>query len=150
MPNIDPSYTGKHESHEDALPEIQKHVERMDKLQYLLYADGEQSLLVVLQALDAAGKDGVMRHLFSGMNPQGTSVFGFKQPSADEAAHDFLWRVHPRAPGKGEVVDLQPVALRGRAGRARAQARAAVGLVEALRPDQRLREDAGAERHDAS
>src|SRR6516165_10355086 len=66
---IDASYTGKHETHEAALPEIQKHVERMDKLQYLLYADGSQSLLVVLQALDAAGKDGVIRHVFSGMNP---------------------------------------------------------------------------------
>ena len=59
-------------SHEKALPEIQTHVERMDKLQYLLYAGGSKSLLVVLQALDAAGKDGVIRHLFSGMNPQGT------------------------------------------------------------------------------
>jgi PPK2 family polyphosphate:nucleotide phosphotransferase len=101
---IDPSYHGKNESHEKALPKIQEHVARMDKLQYLLYADGDQSLLVVLQALDAAGKDGVVRHLFSGMNPQGTSVFGFKQPSKYEAAHDFLWRAHLHAPGKGEVV----------------------------------------------
>jgi PPK2 family polyphosphate:nucleotide phosphotransferase len=104
LSKIDPSYAGKHKSHEDAAPEILKHVERMDKLQYLLYADGNQSLLVVLQALDAAGKDGVIRHLFSGMNPEGTSVFGFKQPSQIEAAHDFLWRVHEHTPGKGEVV----------------------------------------------
>ena len=101
---IDPSYSGKHDSHEKALPKIQEHLTRMDKLQYLLYADGDQSLLVVLQALDAAGKDGVVRHIFSGMNPQGTSVFGFKQPSKDEAAHDFLWRAHQRVPGKGEIV----------------------------------------------
>ena len=86
------------------VPEIQKHVQRMAELQYLLYADGAQSLLIVLQALDAAGKDGTIRHLFTGMNPQGTSVFGFKQPSAIEAAHDFLWRAHSRTPGKGEVV----------------------------------------------
>ncbi len=104
LAKIDPSYTAKHESHEKAIPKIRKHVERMDKLQYLLYADASQSLLVVLQALDAAGKDGVVRHLFSGMNPQGTSVFGFKQPSKAEAAHDFLWRAHQRTPGKGEVV----------------------------------------------
>ena len=104
LSKIDASYTGKHETHEKALPEIQKHVERIDKLQYLLYADGNQSLLVVLQALDAAGKDGTIRHVFSGMNPQGTFVFGFKQPSKEEAAHDFLWRAHLRAPGKGEVV----------------------------------------------
>src|SRR5271157_5852614 len=104
LSKIDPSYKGKHESHEEAAPEILKHVERMDKLQYLLYADGSQSLLVVLQALDAAGKDGVIRHVFSGMNPEGTSVFGFKQPSKEEAAHDFLWRAHLHTPGKGEVV----------------------------------------------
>jgi PPK2 family polyphosphate:nucleotide phosphotransferase len=104
LSKIDASYTGKHETHEKALPEIQAHVERMDKLQYLLFADGNQSLLVVLQALDAAGKDGVIRHVFSGMNPQGTFVYGFKQPSKYEAAHDFLWRAHLRTPGKGEVV----------------------------------------------
>jgi PPK2 family polyphosphate:nucleotide phosphotransferase len=103
LSKIDPSYTGKHESQGKAAPDFSKHIERMEKLQYLLYADGSQSLLVVLQALDAAGKDGVIRHVFSGMNPQGTSVFGFKQPSKDEAAHDFLWRAHLRAPGKGEV-----------------------------------------------
>ena len=104
LARIDPSYTGKHESHDKALTEIQKHVERMNKLQYLLYADGNQSLLVVLQAVDAAGKDGVIRHVFSCMNPQGIFVFGFKQPNKDEAAHDFLWRAHCRTPGKGEVV----------------------------------------------
>ena len=104
LSKIDPAYTGKYESHDKAAPEIGKHLERMEKLQYLLYADGNQSLLVVLQALDAAGKDGVVRHVFSGMNPQGTSVFGFKQPSKEEAAHDFLWRAHLRTPGKGEVV----------------------------------------------
>ena len=58
----------------------------------------------MLQGLDAGGKDGVVRHLFAGMNPQGTTAVGFKQPSRVEAAHDFLWRVHLRAPGRGEVV----------------------------------------------
>jgi PPK2 family polyphosphate:nucleotide phosphotransferase len=101
---IDASYTGEHESHEHAVPEIQKHFERMGKLQYMLFADGTQSLLVILQGLDAAGKDGVIRHVFSGMNQQGTFVYGFKQPSKDEAAHDFLWRAHLHTPGKGEVV----------------------------------------------
>jgi PPK2 family polyphosphate:nucleotide phosphotransferase len=103
LSKIDASYTGKHERREQALPEIQKNVERLEKLQYLLYADGNQSLLVVLQAPDAAGKDGVIRHVITGMNPQGTSVFGFKQPSKVEAAHDFLWRAHQRTPGRGEV-----------------------------------------------
>ncbi len=104
LSKIDASFTGKHESHEKAALELQKQVERLDKLQELLYADGNKSLLVVLQALDAAGKDGVIRHVFSGMNPQGTFVFGFKQPSKIEASRDFLWRAHLRAPGKGEVM----------------------------------------------
>jgi len=104
LSKIDASFRGKHESHEKAAPELQKQVERLDKLQERLYADGSKSLLVVLQALDAAGKDGVIRHVFSGMNPQGTFVFGFKQPSKIEASRDFLWRAHLRAPGKGEVM----------------------------------------------
>ena len=102
---IDPEFKDKHdESHASAAHEIQKHVERMAKAQYLLYADGSKSLLVVLQALDAGGKDGVVRHVFTAMNPQGTLVSSFKQPSKIEAAHDFLWRVHLRTPGKGQVV----------------------------------------------
>jgi PPK2 family polyphosphate:nucleotide phosphotransferase len=104
LDKIDPRFKAKDLSHKDALPEIARQVERMDRLQYLLYADGNQSLLVVLQALDAGGKDGVVRHLFSGMNPQGTIAVGFKQPSSLEAAHDFLWRAHRHAPAKGQVV----------------------------------------------
>lgn len=104
LAKIDPSYTDKHVSHHSATAEIAKEVARMDRLQYLLYADAGQSLLIVLQALDAAGKDGTIRHLFTGMNPQGTSVFGFKQPTPVELAHDFLWRAHRRAPPHGQVV----------------------------------------------
>ena len=102
--NIDPAYSGKHKSHTTAIPETAKEVARMDRLQYLLYADASQSLLVVLQALDAAGKDGTIRHLLTGMNPQGTSVFDFKEPTKVELGHDFLWRAHAHAPGHGEVV----------------------------------------------
>jgi len=104
LSEIDASFKGEHVSRERAEGEIQFHVERMSKLQYLLYAGADKSLLVVLQALDAAGKDGVVRHLFRGLNPQGTFVFAFKQPSKFEAAHDFLWRAHLRTPGKGEIV----------------------------------------------
>jgi PPK2 family polyphosphate:nucleotide phosphotransferase len=104
LAHIDPSDTGKHESHEKALPAIAKDVARMAELQYLLFADNSQSLLIVLQALDAGGKDGVVRHLFTGLNPQGTSVVGFKQPDRLEASHDFLWRAHLHAPARGEVV----------------------------------------------
>jgi PPK2 family polyphosphate:nucleotide phosphotransferase len=79
-------------------------LERLDALQNLLYADASRSLLVVLQGLDAAGKDGTVRHIFRGMNPQGSAAFSFKEPTARELAHDFLWRVHKRTPQKGEVV----------------------------------------------
>jgi PPK2 family polyphosphate:nucleotide phosphotransferase len=104
LEKLDPAYSGKHESHEKALPEIQENVERLAQAQYLLYADGRQSLLVVLQALDAGGKDGVVRHVFSATDPQGTAVCAFKEPTRTEAAHDFLWRVHLGAPRKGELV----------------------------------------------
>ena len=90
-------------SRDDAKAEIAQNVARMDELQYKLFADGRRSLLIVVQALDAGGKDGVIRNVFRGMNPQGTSVASFKQPSAQELAHDFLWRVHQHAPAKGEV-----------------------------------------------
>ncbi len=101
---IDPAFKGNHESKDKAAPEIQKRVERMAKAQYMLYADGSRSLLVVLQALDAGGKDGVVRHVFTAMNPQGTLVSSFKEPSKVEGAHDFLWRAHLHTPAKGQVV----------------------------------------------
>lgn len=105
LDKIDPRFKDKHdESHKNATPKIQKHVERLTKAQYLLYADGNRSLLVVLQALDAGGKDGVVRHVFTAMNPQGTLVASFKEPSKVEAAHDFLWRAHLQTPAKGQVV----------------------------------------------
>ncbi|MGA7323200.1 MAG: PPK2 family polyphosphate kinase [Rhodomicrobium sp.] len=103
LKKIDPAETAGHES-ETSKAEVERNLERLRKAQYLLYADGSQSLLVVLQGLDASGKDGTIRHLFSGMNPQGTSVAAFKQPTAVELAHDFLWRVHAKAPAKGDVV----------------------------------------------
>jgi len=74
------------------------------ELQERLYAEGEQSLLVVLQAIDAGGKDGTIKHVFNGFNPAGCRVVSFKVPSEEERSHDFLWRVHSKAPAKGEVV----------------------------------------------
>jgi PPK2 family polyphosphate:nucleotide phosphotransferase len=100
---IDPSQTEAHQSHEKAAAEIQEQIERMDRLQYLLYADASQSLLIVMQGMDASGKDGAVGHLFSCMNPQGVTVTSFKEPSRVDLAHDFLWRVHSRAPGKGGI-----------------------------------------------
>jgi PPK2 family polyphosphate:nucleotide phosphotransferase len=103
LAKIDPDFAGKDISREAAIDATAKEVERIARLQYLLYADASQSLLIVLQGLDAAGKDGLIRHLFSGVNPQGVSVIAFKKPTEVEAAHDFLWRVHRAAPAKGEI-----------------------------------------------
>lgn len=77
--------------------------ERMHELQERLYAESEQALLVVLQAMDAGGKDGTIEHVFRGMNPQGVRVASFKAPTDEELAHDFLWRIHQRVPRKGDV-----------------------------------------------
>ncbi len=75
----------------------------LNQLQYLLFADQRASLLIILQGPDASGKDGTIRKVFTGMDPQGVTVTSFKQPSAEEAAHDFLWRIHKAAPAKGQV-----------------------------------------------
>ncbi len=77
---------------------------RLESLQELLYADGKHRLLIVLQAMDTAGKDSTIRLVFDGVNPQGVKVAGFKAPTVEELAHDFLWRVHAKTPGKGEMV----------------------------------------------
>lgn len=103
LKHFDPGYHGEHESRESALPEIQKHIQKMQELQYLMYAERKHSLLIVLQGLDAAGKDGVVRHVLTGMNPSGCIAVNFKQPTANELAHDFLWRVHPHVPAKASV-----------------------------------------------
>src|SRR2546421_1668941 len=104
LKHFDPGYHGKHESHKSALPEIQENRQKMEDLQYLMYAENKHSLLIVLQGLDAAGKDGVVRHVLTGMNPSGCVAVNFKEPTAKELAHDFLWRVHPHVPAKGSVV----------------------------------------------
>ena len=76
-------------------------VERLNELQNLLYAEGNHSLLLILQGMDASGKDGVIRNVMGKMNPQGVQVTSFKVPTEEEAAHDFLWRIHKQAPAKG-------------------------------------------------
>jgi PPK2 family polyphosphate:nucleotide phosphotransferase len=101
--DIDPDFVGHHATEESALAEIAKDQARLRELQYLLFADHRHSLLICLQALDAGGKDGTIRHVLGAMNPQGTIVHAFKVPSHYEAAHDFLWRIHQRTPAKGEV-----------------------------------------------
>jgi PPK2 family polyphosphate:nucleotide phosphotransferase len=103
LKHFDPGYHGKHESHQSALPEIEQNLHKMAQLQYRMYAENKHSLLIVLQGLDAAGKDGVVRHVLTGMNPSGCVSVNFKEPTKEDLAHDFLWRVHPHVPAKGSV-----------------------------------------------
>lgn len=77
---------------------------RLDELQELLYAEGKHKLLIVLQGMDTAGKDGTIRDVFAGVNPQGVKVKSFKAPTAEELSHDYLWRIHQNTPEKGEMV----------------------------------------------
>src|SRR5215469_7000902 len=103
LTEIDPGCHYGYESREAALPETRFLLWKLDQLQYLMYAEKKHSLLIVVQGLDACGKDGVIRHILSGMNPAGCRVIGFKQPTPDELDHDFLWRVHPHLPAKGHI-----------------------------------------------
>ncbi len=103
LSDIDPDFHGAHKSEDEAKAELQHNLNRITELQRKLYADRRHCLLIVLQGIDGAGKDGTCWHVVSAMDPQGVSVTGFKQPSAEERDHDFLWRVHPHAPGLGQV-----------------------------------------------
>src|SRR6202023_716261 len=103
LKDIDPAFKGRHETHEAAAQELERYRQKLSQLQSLLYAERKHSVLIVLQALDASGKDGTVNHVFTAFNPQGTSVVSFKEPTPIERAHDFLWRVHPYAPPKGWV-----------------------------------------------
>ena len=91
--DFDPGFEDKHENKKSALLKIGKLQQRMDELQFQLYAEQKRSLLICLQGPDAAGKDGVIRHVIRSMNPQGCRVASFKQPSPEELAHNFLWRI---------------------------------------------------------
>ena len=82
---------------------LAKHVKQLDELQQLLYGANEYALLVVFQGMDASGKDGAIRHVMSGVNPQGCEVTSFKQPSSEELEHDFLWRTEAKLPGRGRI-----------------------------------------------
>jgi PPK2 family polyphosphate:nucleotide phosphotransferase len=91
-------------SEERARRESERHTRRLERLQELVHAEHRHAVLVVLQGMDAAGKDGTIRHVFEGVNPQGVRVVGFKQPTPIERDHDFLWRVHAPLPALGEIV----------------------------------------------
>jgi PPK2 family polyphosphate:nucleotide phosphotransferase len=103
LADFDPGFHGHHESEEDAKQELDHTKAKLTAMQRLFYGDRSRALLIVLQGIDGAGKDGTCWHVISAMDPQGVKVQGFKQPTAEELAHDFLWRVHPHAPSRGEV-----------------------------------------------
>ncbi|MEP7256829.1 MAG: PPK2 family polyphosphate kinase [Flavitalea sp.] len=88
---------------QDTKNKTAKILEELDELQNLLYAESKHSILVVIQGMDASGKDGVIRNVFGHLNPQGVRVRSFKAPTAEELAHDFLWRVHSSTPPKGMI-----------------------------------------------
>jgi PPK2 family polyphosphate:nucleotide phosphotransferase len=94
---------GGFQSKEEAEPLLVKQRERLAKMQELLWASKQKALLVVLQGMDTAGKDGTISHIFSGVNPQGCNVASFKEPTDLEQEHDFLWRVHAAAPARGMI-----------------------------------------------
>jgi PPK2 family polyphosphate:nucleotide phosphotransferase len=100
---VDPAYKGGHASEHAASQETEHFRHTLGQLQAVLWAQREHALLIVLQALDAGGKDGTIKHVFSALNPQGVFVTSFKEPTPAELEHDFLWRVHPHAPGRGEI-----------------------------------------------
>ena len=103
MEDFDAGYTGKYKSHKETENDLAKNLKKMATIQDKLYAEGKQSLLIILQALDAAGKDGAIKHVMSGLNPQGCRVSSFKAPSVYELDHDFLWRAHWEIPPRGKI-----------------------------------------------
>ncbi len=103
LKDFDPEETLGYEKDEEVDALVQKTLARIDELQYTLYAEGQRSLLIILQGMDTAGKDGTIRHVMSAASPQSCKVTSFKQPTSLELAHDFLWRIHEAAPGKGTI-----------------------------------------------
>ena len=104
LKDIDPAFKDHYESHKTATEEIDNYQKKLRELQELFYAERQRSVLICLQAMDTGGKDGTINHVLGAMNPQGCRVAAFRQPSVEEAAHDFLWRVHRAVPASGEVV----------------------------------------------
>ena len=103
LKDFNPADTGHWKSIDEAKEHVQKDIDRMRKLQDMLYAQDCWSLLLIFQALDAAGKDGTINHVMSGVNPEGVQVYSFKQPSSIEMQHDFLWRTTRDLPERGHI-----------------------------------------------
>jgi PPK2 family polyphosphate:nucleotide phosphotransferase len=103
LKDFEPDDTWKLESKDEAAKLLEHSLERLAEMQGRLYAQNEWALLLIFQAMDAAGKDGTIKHVMSGVNPQGCQVFSFKAPSAEELDHDFLWRSHKCLPERGRI-----------------------------------------------
>ncbi len=103
LSDVKTSSTGGIKSKKQARKALRKNISRMSEMQSKLYAQDKYALLIVFQAMDAAGKDGTIKHVMSGLNPQGTQVFSFKQPSAEELDHGYLWRISKALPEKGRI-----------------------------------------------
>lgn len=103
LARFDANFHGGYENEESAADDQKKYFSRMGELQNLMYSENKHSLLIVLQAMDAGGKDGTIRHVMEAWNPQGCSVASFKVPTAEELAHDFLWRIHKVTPRRGQI-----------------------------------------------
>ena len=103
LKDFDPADTGKLRSKEQIVELLEKGISRMQELQNKLYAQDSWALLLIFQAMDAAGKDGAIKHVMSGINPQGCQVYSFKVPSSEELNHDYLWRTMQRLPERGRI-----------------------------------------------
>jgi PPK2 family polyphosphate:nucleotide phosphotransferase len=103
LADVDPDQSEHYQRKKDVADELKHHRDRITDLQARLYGEQKRSLLIVLQAMDTGGKDGTIKGVFQGVNPQGCQVWSFKAPSNEEAAHDFLWRYHQKAPPKGMI-----------------------------------------------
>ncbi len=105
LSDYDPAYTGEFraDTEDDAEALLQEDIKRLAKYQDILYAQNNYALLIIFQAMDAAGKDGTIKHVMSGVNPQGCQVFSFKAPSAEELDHDYLWRSMKSLPERGRI-----------------------------------------------
>jgi PPK2 family polyphosphate:nucleotide phosphotransferase len=103
LAEVDPDESEHYGRKKDVNEELRRHRDRISDLQARLYGEQRRSLLIVLQAMDTGGKDGTIKGVFQGVNPQGCQVWSFKAPSNEEAAHDFLWRYHQKAPSKGMI-----------------------------------------------
>lgn len=103
LSKYDPKFTGDYTTKTDVKPLLKTNRKKLSQLQVKLYAQNEYALLIILQGMDASGKDGIIKNVMSGVNPQGCQVFSFKEPSKEDLDHDYLWRIHKAIPERGRI-----------------------------------------------